>query len=387
MSSRLAFHVVFAAFAVVGGPWRSAVAQEVVVRRGMPAVVEPVLGVGIDGVLVGQSRDGEGRRVPWDMVAEVHGRFASDAAVHVQAADASWRARTRLERGDLAGAEPLFESLEERYAGRRGAMAQLVAGGLLLCRVARGANTLAIEPFLSYLEACEGDPMPRLIVRGGDASDPVDLTPIDEVTRLNPSLPPIWLATPAVQTAMRTQPRERTGRAAVVGAIYRASMQAETGESSLPPEPATADDAVRLLWEIVAARAGDPPTRATARERLRARLAAEPAPAPWLGAWCRCAVGRSLLREQDDESRLVAVAELLAIPATHEHAAPYVTGVAMAEASLALAQSGDLRGAHAVRNRLADRFPGHPALDLEALRRLPPAPPAPASTTRQEDKP
>lgn len=387
MTSRLATHVVLAAFAVVVGPWRSVAAQEVVVRRGMPAVVEPVLGVGIDGVLVGQSRDAESRRVPWDMVAAVHGRFASDAAVHARAADASWRARTRLARGDLAGAEPLFESLEERYAGRRGAMAQLVAGGLLLCRVARGANTLAVEPLLSYLEACEGDPTPRLIVRGGDATDPTDLTPVDEVTRLNPSLPPIWLATPAVQTTLRREARERTGRAAVVGALYRASMQAEAGEIVLPVEPANADDAVRLLWEIVAARAGDAPTRAQARERLRSRLAAEPTPAPWLAAWCRCALGRSLLREGDDESRMMAVAELLAIPATLEHAAPYVTGVAMAEASLALAQSGDLRGAHAVRNRLADRFPGHPALDFEPLRRLPAPPVAPAAPAKQETKP
>lgn len=383
MTSRLAFHVVLATFAALGGMWRSAAAQEVVVRRGMPAVVEPVLGVGIDGVLVGASRDAEGRRVPWDMVASVQGRFASDAALHAAAAEASWRARTRLERGDLAGAEPLFESLQERYAGRRGAMAQLVMGGLLLCRVTRGANTLAVEPFLSYLEACEGDPSPRLIVRGGDASDPIDLTPIDEATRLNPSLPPMWLATPAVLTSLRLEPRARTGRAAVLGEIYRVAMQTEAGSATLPPEPANADDAVRLAWDIVAARAGDGPTRATARERLRLRVAAEPAPPPWMLAWCRCAIGRSLLREGDEESRMLAVAELLAIPATLEHASPYVTGVAMAEAALAMAAAGDLRGANAVRQRLAVRFPGHPALDFEPLLRLPPAPASPA----QEAKP
>lgn len=382
MTSRRAIPVLVAAFAMLAGGSRFAAAQEVVVRRGMPAVVEPVIGVGIDGVLVGQRADGEGRRVPWDMVASVRGRFASDAAAHAAAAEASWRARTRLERGDLSGAEPMFESLEDRYAGRRGGMAQLVAGGLLLCRVARGANTLAVDPFLSYLEACEGDPLPRVIVRGGDATDPTDLTPIDDVTRLNPSLPPIWLATPAVQTWLRVQPRERTGRAAALAAIYRVSMQTEVGAATLPPEPASADDAVRLAYDMVAARAGDAPARSRARERLRTRLASEPAPAPWLAAWCRCAIGRSLRREPDDESRMLAVAELLAIPATLEHAAPYVTGVAMAEAALAMAESGDLRGAHAVRDRLADRFPGHPALDFEPLRRLPAAPAIPAAPVK-----
>ena len=378
MSSRLAIHFVFAAFAASGLWSRSGSAQEVVVRRGVPAVVEPVLGVGIDGVLVGRSRDEEGRRVPWDEVASVRGRFASDAALHAKAAESAWRARTRLERGDLGGAEPLFESLEDRYAGRRGAMAQLVAGGLVLCRVARGANALAVEPFLSYVEAREGDPSPRLIVRGADGADPIDLTPVDDVTGLNPSLPPIWLGTPAVQTALRLERRERTGRAAALAAIYQASMQTEAGTAVVPAEPGDADDAVRLAWEIVAARAGDAAARASARDRLRARLSSETAPPPWMAAWCRCAVGRSLLREGDAESRMVAVAELMVIPATLEHAAPYVTGVAMAEAALAMAEDGDLRGASVIRTRLADRFPGHPALDFEPLRRLP-SPPPPAS--------
>lgn len=79
---------------------------------------------------------------------------------------------------------------------------------------------------------------------------------------------------------------------------------------------------------------------------------------------------------------MLAVAELLAIPATLEHASPYVTGVAMAEAALAMAAAGDLRGANAVRQRLAARFPGHPALDFEPLLRLPPAPASPAKEAK-----
>ena len=80
---------------------------------------------------------------------------------------------------------------------------------------------------------------------------------------------------------------------------------------------------------------------------------------------------------------MLAVAELLAIPATLAHASPYVTGVAMADAALAMAASGDLRGANAVRRRLADRFPGHPALDFEPLRRLPASSPATAAAAKE----
>lgn len=84
---------------------------------------------------------------------------------------------------------------------------------------------------------------------------------------------------------------------------------------------------------------------------------------------------------------MLGVAELLAVPAAFEHAVPYVTGVCMAEAAVAMHRSGDSKGAAAIRDRLVERFAGHPALDWEPLRgigRTPVAAPAASSPSGDE---
>ena len=354
-------------------------AQEVVVRRGVTPVLDPVAGVGSDGVTIavpGPLPPGEPLPLlSWDQVASISGPFADSAQAYAKTADAAWRARTRLERGDLSGAEPLFEQLFATYGGRRGPLAQLVCGGLLLCRNARGATSLAVPALLGYLEACEGDPSPRLIVRGDDAADPSDLTPIDASWRLSPGVPPIWLSTLAVQTSSRAAWKTYPGRTGQLSELYRLSQAGELGDvaADLPPRPDATDESLCLVWEIVVSRAGDAAARASAREQLRGRLGAGSQLPPWLAAWCRAAVGRSLLRESDSESRMLGVAELLAVPAAMEYAVPYLTGVCLAEAAAALHAEGDVKGAAAVRTRLTERFAGHPVIEWDALRFTAPA--------------
>jgi hypothetical protein len=74
---------------------------------------------------------------------------------------------------------------------------------------------------------------------------------------------------------------------------------------------------------------------------------------------------------------MLGVAELLAVPAAIEYAVPYLTGVCLAEAAVALHAQGDLKGAVAVRTRLIERFAGHPVMEWEAMRFA--APPAKAA--------
>jgi hypothetical protein len=380
-------HVLFGTLALLAATCGRSWAQELVLRKGVSPVTDPISAVGADGVIVTSPVAGGGTPpstlLPWDQVASVNGRFHDSASVYAKVADAAWRGRTRLERGDLAGAEPHFETLASTYAGRQGPMAQLVCGGLLLCRVGRGANSLAVQPFLGYLHACEGDPSPRQIVRGGgDVADPADMVPIDPVSRLCPALPPIWLTGPALQTSVNAEWKTFASRVSVIASLYRISQEAEYQDRSaqVASEPGTDDDSVRLLWEIVASRAGDAPVRGKAREALRARLNSQTPPPSWMAAWCRCAIGRSLLKESDDESQMLGVAELLAVPAVAEHAAPYVTGVCMAEAAVAMQRAGDAKGAAAIRDRLVEKFAGHPALDWEPMRLIGRVPsPAPAA--------
>jgi hypothetical protein len=308
---------------------------------------------------------GMGTVVSWDRIASVQGELASAAAPYLPAGEKLWRARTRLERGDIVGAEPLFEQLFPQFAGHRGATAAVVAGGLLRCRLATGAQTGAVAPWLAYLGAIGDADQPTL---AGD-SEPGAGPAIDPATGLAPSLPPIWVNLPSVQSLARTQWAlgPAGSRAAALGAYYE---QAARFEAGLPVQVPTVnvehDDAVALVREMVLARIGDETQRSTARQLLSARLKRRLA--PWSEVWIRTALGRSMLLESSREVQLLGIAELVQLPARFERINPYLTGIALAEGAAASAKLNDLVGASRLRDELSDRFPGHPALEWEPLR-------------------
>jgi hypothetical protein len=321
----------------------------------------------------------------WDRVAKVEGDLAPEAAPFMPVAERLWRARSRLDRGDFVGAEPLFEELFPQFAGRRGPTAAVVAGGLLRCRIGTGAQTAAVAPWLAYLSALGENEQASI---GAPELDPTAGPIIDPATGLAPSLPPVWVNLPSVQSLARGSwaSGPAGSRGAVLGAYYEQAARFEAGMPvQVPTVNIERDEAVGLVREMVTARIGDQTQRAAARQALQARLKRRPA--PWMEAWIRTAMGRSLILESARESQLLGVAELAEISARLERVNPYLTGIALAEAAVAQAKLGDLAGATRLRGDLAERFPGHPALDWEPLHgwtapppvpvRAPPTPPAP----------
>jgi hypothetical protein len=307
--------------------------------------------------------------VAWDRVAGIEGSLASAAAPFMPNAERLWRARSRLDRGDVVGAEPLFEELFPAFAGQRGPTAAAATGGLLRCRLGTGAQTAAVAPWLAYINALGDNDQPSLASADPDPTAPAA---IDPATGLAPSLPPIWVNLPAVQSLARGPwPMNAGGdvrpRAALLSAYYE---QAARFESGLPIQIPTAnverDDAVALVREMVMSRIGDETQRGVARQALSARL--KKRIAPWTEAWVRTALGRSMLLESARDTQLLGIAELAELPARLERVNPYLTGIALAEAAVAAAKLGDPAGATALRNELSDRFPGHPALEWEPLR-------------------
>ncbi|MFZ9880436.1 MAG: hypothetical protein ACO3QC_03435 [Phycisphaerales bacterium] len=95
------------------------------------------------------------RVVPWDMVRAVDGSVASaagaDLPTMLEVATELWRARTRVERGDMELARPLFRAQWPRFARAEGPTAALVAEGALRCAVAAGELDAALEPWLECL--------------------------------------------------------------------------------------------------------------------------------------------------------------------------------------------------------------------------------------------
>lgn len=319
-----------------------------------------------------------------DRVRSVSGELAPRFAEFQLIADHARRARLRLERGDTVNAEPLLDELFARYSDRAGPTATFIAEGLLWCRLTRGAQSSAVVPWLVWLRA---SPQPvTLSIRPkatGSASESAWRGPsfaFDTTTGLVPSLPPIWLDVPATQVLARTPellppldpsfnaPAENT-RVVLLGEWYRAAAAFECGAPPAAFPGESSDAAVGLVSDIVRARIGNDDQREQARVGLRRRLAGKCE--PWTEAWIRAALGRSLLRETSAELRRVGIAELAYLPARMPDESPYLTGVALAEAAVALNKLSDRAAADRLRDELTDQFAGHPALDWPALRSWP----------------
>ncbi len=342
----------------------SALAQDLVLHKGFENDAGPVVGLSAEGV----ETTGAGKTpktIPWDAVAGLGGAWQEQGMPYLAMAQTAWRARIRLERGDLAGAEPLFEQLFPDHCKGQGPLSQLVSGGLLICRLGRGAQMNSVAPCLAYLHAIEQGNV-RTITRGGDVADPSDRIVVDSATNLVPMLPPVWLSGPGVTALARGNWPQYEGRVGLISNLYQQSARAEAGLAViLPPRPRS-DDGAELVWDVVASCVGDASQRAAARDSLRAR--SDKGQAPWMESWCRAAIGRSLLRESDAESQNQGIAELAVLPAALERVCPYLTGIALAEMARASLRLSDAKTALSLRNRLAEKFPGHPALDWEPLR-------------------
>jgi hypothetical protein len=344
---------------------------DLTLRRGAASPPGEIAFISTDGVVV-EDETGTQVTVGWQRVLEIDGAFKSQWEPYRDIADRAWRAQVRLERGDVAAAEPLLEELAREYAGHDGPTAEMVWTGLLQARLQRGAHLAAIEP---WLELVAGDAVRSTLV---DASgEPI----IDARTGLVPALPPIWVDWPAVQAFAAREMDSGTGERKTAGAtrlaiLYRAAARIEAGwdvdlikaeldenvvKSKSPREPG-----VDLVEQIVRARVGNSDERAEARSALFAMLDARSS--AWEHSWIRCAIGRSLIHEEDENQQRRGVVQLLYVPATMSDVHPYLAGLALAESTIALDAMGDRVGADLLYAELVERYADHPVMDWRGIR-------------------
>lgn len=334
-----------------------------------------------------------------------------------------WRARSRVERGDTALAEPLFESLFERYADESSETALVVAEGLLRCRLARGDQARALLPALAATRA-------RL--RGVSTVSYSNLPSVwDAATSLCPQLPPVLPEGPATTAALEKLPKFTEGDDPLVreiAALYAASIVVRPDGSLAPvaplpdPAPGVRDaPGASLLRAILATQQGDATARFAARARLDALVAklASGAPAagaasagpagspgstggaaatggtgtpgagaasgaaggrtvpsqppassgnsggaPWASAWVSFAQGCSLLRQDGEVPALDpqrrGIVALLEVPARNERRTPWLSGTALVVAASASERLGDMAAATTLRRELDIEHPYHP---------------------------
>ncbi|MEE2908015.1 MAG: hypothetical protein VX527_09315 [Planctomycetota bacterium] len=132
--------------------------------------------------------DGKRQQIPWDLVRSIRfedpGNHPGGMKERLQRADDIWRARSRLQRGDVELAEPLFEQLFEPSIEHRDETDLIIAEGLLRCRLSRGELVEALVPALETA---------RLRGLGVQTDRYDDLSVIyDPSTQLCIYLPPAW---------------------------------------------------------------------------------------------------------------------------------------------------------------------------------------------------
>jgi hypothetical protein len=369
---------------VASGVWAAlastSLARPVVLRDGT-RVEGKVLATTLGGVRL--EGDGAGnakgaRVVSWDLVKGVEGD--AGAGNFGLAADALWRARTRLERGDARAAEAVAEPLVETYASEGGPSALLAAECVVRCRLARGAQAAAVSAWLWWVQVQEGRGT-DVWIGGGTALGAM----ADSATGLAVQLAPMWAPGPtAVSAASSTdwsRARASGGSAGALAELYEKAARFEAGlDTEVVLTGAEAKgDGVAFVREIVLARGGDAEARAGARQALERRLAvyealkvegkAKDTPRPrWVEAWCRVALGRSMVREQDERVRMQGVLQLLHVPARFGRDQASLAALALAESAVALESMGDADGAAALRDELERAYPADPVRAWESLR-------------------
>jgi len=295
----------------------------------------------------------------WHEVRSIGGQASPTAAEYLADADKAWRGLSRLERGDRVAAEPLLESVFAKLAGHTGPTAAAVSEGLLSCRVARGAQALAIEPYLT-------------LVLNNPVLVSSDL--LDEQTALFPSLPPIWgneagLASAVTSVAWDDFAKwETRGRARQLAELYTAAALYEISGQSALPSITPVDEGVKLVHEMVVARLGNERERAESRRVLAARLDGDLP--DWQSAWIHASVGLSLLAEGDDHESRLGIVQLLYVPAQYAQSQPYLAGVCLAKASVRLAEMGRSDAAVLLAGELARDYSRHASLEHPIVREL-----------------
>lgn len=360
------------------------VAPTLTLRSGEGIPSGEVIGISSTGVSIGTRIAPSVRPLPslligWDRVRTItvpegwkslDGDDLSRISTYLASGERVWRARRRLERNDAPAAEPLFETAFAEYRLKPGPTSAVVAEGLLRCRLRRGAHVLALEPWLAWVAASERDPAGASHFQSGWA-DAAGLPPmLDGPTDLVPALPPIWLGWESVRgLASGDAGADAWPVDSVSGALmglYRASARYEAGQavempSSLPEHPGVA-----IVAAITRARIGTPEQRQMGRRQVEERLRSSSS--PWLEAWLRAGLGRSLVQERDVATRRRGVLELLEVPARFGRTHAYLSGVALAEASTTMDSLGDASAASILRQDLARTYPTHPALTWPPIR-------------------
>lgn len=319
--------------------------------RGGGFVEAPIVEVTVEGVTVGGD---EARMLGWDAVKRIEGEYGEEVEGYLALGEDAWRARVRLERGDVRLAEPLLESLWVVYRDKRGPTALLVAEGMLICRGARGDQVDAVEAWLRAVTLrADGD---RL------AGDPAAAPVLEPGSLLCRWLGPFWLESEGLRAFAESPALTVRDVPTAYGALYRGMARRVLGMDAEAPSGGSWPDSaeIRLLQAMLDAQSDERSVRERARSVLKQGLSEDVD--TWREAWRRAALGLSYFREGEVSERTPGIFHLLHIPSRFGGTQPYLAGAALAWVGVELHQRGDGPGSRRMVDEIRRIDGHHPAL-------------------------
>ena len=257
-------------------------------RDGAEPISGKILVLDHAGVTIQQQSSGT-TLVPWDQVRSIDSLTAlPDMDMHLERADRLWRARSRIQRGDMRLAEPLVMELLQRYRSTDSLTSHIVAESALRCAVDREDHLAAVIPWLEVA---------RMESRGISTDtyvDPSMPVVLDPGTGMSPYVPPIrseqlHLVLKAADPGADPYLNQVRDLLAAIAASIDDLDQVQSSHNGNEPM-------IRLLESVIESGSTDPRTRKNARRDLLVMEGKLPEFArPW--AWYHR--GLSLLSEQD----------------------------------------------------------------------------------------
>lgn len=305
-----------------------------------------------------RDKNGVTHTIPWDRIRDVQMTYRDPRLEEfLPMAEALWRARTRLERGDRTLSEPIFSRFFTQTRGEDHETALMVAEGLMRVRLARGANAAAVLPMLEVIR----------LRRAGIRSDSFSMLPnmFDEVVSgesLCVQLPPLFARTESLQSLVKAiDSYDALGDTYVehLAKSYRRAAEAalyggQTTEDRTKGHGHFIDDVIDTHWKVAA----QAPSRSF---RSQADLDGQLDELPqWAKIWALYALGVQKTDSSDLNRRDRGLVQLASVAANRADQFPYITGLALDRLATELEQDGQSTSSLSLRRELQVQLPRHP---------------------------
>lgn len=290
-----------------------------------------------EGLRVQLKEQGTQQVVAWHTISSIESdQVGTGFDAHLARGQMLWRAKIRLQRGDVRLAMPLFEETFMQLKNAKGDDAFLAAEGMLRCTIAHGNIQASVAPWLAAV---------RHLDHGRSSLFP-DFSPIiDPKTFLCPHVPPVW-DTHLVERSISTLKLDNKLMNEFVDVIL-----GEAGQNQ------TLHNGPDFLRNILLLTESDH----TQIEDQIETMSRETALQRWQLAWIKYTAAKSLMK-QGKESETLALLKLAEVASTYGKEQPWIAGASMVLMVEILQSSGKLKASKNIRNEFIRVFPSHPLI-------------------------